>query len=100
MLNKQSLICDTSQFHIQLTQLANEGSGSTVIQIGVDERACSQKLITYHISHSHQSSQANGIARSAFTEVFMFHKKCQSFIWQSSAVMCDIDLDLSKGPGM
>lgn len=73
MLDKQSLVCDKSQFHIQLTRLADKGSGSTLIQIGVDEQACSRKLITYHISHSNHSSQANDIAKSILTKVLMFH---------------------------
>lgn len=60
MVDKQSLICDTSQVRVH-TDAANSiskwGIASLVIGIGGDERTCSQKLIAYHISRGHQSSR-------------------------------------------
>lgn len=59
MVDKQSLICDTSQVQIQ-TDAANSiskwGITSPLIGIGGDEQTCSQKLIAYHISCGHQST--------------------------------------------
>lgn len=60
MVDKQSLICDTSQVQIQ-PDAANSiskwgGISSPLIGIGGDEQTCSQKLIAYHISCGHQST--------------------------------------------
>lgn len=60
MVDKQSLIYDTSRVQIQ-TDAANSiskwGITNLLIGIGGDEQTCSQKLIAYHISRGHQSGQ-------------------------------------------
>lgn len=59
MVDKQSLICDTSQVQIQpdaANSISKWGISSPLIGIVGDEQTCSQKLIAYHISCGHQST--------------------------------------------